>query len=56
MFDPASFFGHSEFELSIMDMFGGFDKPFWDAYHAKVCAPLAIEEGRGEQPGKVLRG
>lgn len=38
MFDPASFFGHSEFELSIMEMFGGFEKPFWDAYHAKVRA------------------
>lgn len=36
MFDPASFFGHSEFELSIMEMFGGFEKPFWDAYHLKV--------------------
>lgn len=36
MFDPASFFGHSEFELAIMDMFGGFQEPFWTAYHAKV--------------------
>lgn len=36
MFDPASFFGHSEFELAIMDMFGGFQQPFWTAYHAKV--------------------
>lgn len=38
MFDPASFFGHSEFELAIMDMFGGFQEPFWTAYHAKVRA------------------
>eukprot|EP00752_Nemacystus_decipiens_P007970 g7123.t1 len=36
MFDPASFFGHSEFELAIMDMFGGFQEPFWTAYHAKI--------------------
>lgn len=36
MFDPASFFGHSEFELAIMDMFGGFQEPFWNAYHGKV--------------------
>ena len=36
MFDPASFFGHSEFELAIMDMFGGFQEAFWMAYHAKV--------------------
>lgn len=37
MFDPASFFGHSEFELAIVDMFGGFQEPFWSAYHGKVC-------------------
>ena len=36
MFDPASFFGHSEFELAIMDMFGGFQEPFWKSYHDKV--------------------
>lgn len=45
MFDPASFFGHSEFELAIMDMFGGFQEPFWAAYHAKVqtcCCILHI--------------
>ncbi|CAM9738390.1 unnamed protein product [Ascophyllum nodosum] len=41
MFDPASFFGHSEFELAIMDMFGGFQEAFWMAYHAK----LPKEEG-----------
>lgn len=39
MFDPASFFGHSEFELAIMDMFGGFQEAFWEAYHAKVGPP-----------------
>ena len=38
MFDPASFFGHSEFELAIMDMFGGFQEPFWKSYHDKVRA------------------
>lgn len=45
MFDPASFFGHSEFELAIMDMFGGFEEPFWAAYHAKVraCAQAAAK-------------
>ena len=36
MFDPASFFGHSEFELAIIDMFGGFQEAFWTTYHAKV--------------------
>ena len=42
MFDPASFFGHSEFELAIMDMFGGFEEPFWAAYHAKVGACVLV--------------
>eukprot|EP00968_Pinguiococcus_pyrenoidosus_P019413 scaffold2114_cov253-Pinguiococcus_pyrenoidosus.AAC.8 len=36
IYDPASFFGHSEFELSIMRMFGGINQPFWDAYHAHI--------------------
>ena len=42
MFDPASFFGHSEFELAIMDMFGGFQDPFWASYHAKVRATMCM--------------
>lgn len=46
MFDPASFFGHSEFELAIMDMFGGFQEAFWTSYHAKVgCARDFAERG-----------
>ncbi|KAG5185668.1 fructosamine 3 kinase related protein [Tribonema minus] len=35
-FDPASFFGHSEFDLSIMDLFAGYTDAFWAAYHAKI--------------------
>lgn len=34
IFDPASFYGHSEYELSIADMFGGFPKAFYNAYHS----------------------
>ena len=33
IFDPASSYGHSEFELSISDMFGGFSSKFFAAYH-----------------------
>nr|XP_057904285.1 ketosamine-3-kinase [Doryrhamphus excisus] len=35
-FDPASFYGHSEFELAITGMFGGFNSSFYSAYHDKI--------------------
>ncbi|KAB7502565.1 Fructosamine-3-kinase [Armadillidium nasatum] len=33
IFDPASFYGHHEYELAIAGMFGGFGRSFWEAYH-----------------------
>jgi protein-ribulosamine 3-kinase len=36
VYDPSSFYGHSEFELSISKMFGGFNRAFYDSYHAKI--------------------
>lgn len=36
VFDPASFYGHSEFELAIAGMFGGFGNSFYSAYHSKI--------------------
>lgn len=36
IFDPASFYGHSEFELAIAGMFGGFSSSFYSAYHDKI--------------------
>ncbi|XP_035233233.1 ketosamine-3-kinase-like [Stegodyphus dumicola] len=33
IFDPAVFYGHSEYELSIADMFGGFPRSFYNAYY-----------------------
>ncbi|XP_038558234.1 ketosamine-3-kinase [Micropterus salmoides] len=36
IFDPASFYGHSEFELGIAGMFGGFNSSFYSAYHEKI--------------------
>ncbi|XP_061567662.1 ketosamine-3-kinase [Cololabis saira] len=36
IFDPAAYYGHSEFELAISKMFGGFDSSFFSAYHEKI--------------------
>lgn len=36
IFDPASFYGHSEYELAIAGMFGGFGGSFYNAYHEKI--------------------
>lgn len=36
IFDPASFYGHSEYELGIAGMFGGFSSSFYSAYHDKI--------------------
>lgn len=36
IFDPASFYGHSEYELAIAGMFGGFGSSFYNAYHEKI--------------------
>ncbi|CAL4073255.1 unnamed protein product, partial [Meganyctiphanes norvegica] len=33
IFDPASFYGHHEYDLAISGMFGGFSRSFWDGYH-----------------------
>ncbi|KAL8761469.1 MAG: hypothetical protein Q9184_002404 [Pyrenodesmia sp. 2 TL-2023] len=36
VFDPSAVYGHNEYELGIMTMFGGFGKSFFDEYH-KMC-------------------
>ncbi|KAM4665235.1 ketosamine-3-kinase-like [Discoglossus pictus] len=36
IFDPAAFYGHSDFELAIAGMFGGFGGSFYSAYHTKI--------------------
>ena len=33
IFDAASFYGHSEYDLGIAKMFGGFGQAFFTAYH-----------------------
>ena len=45
VFDPACYYGHHEAELSIMGMFGGFTRDFYEAYHALIPK----EEGFSER-------
>lgn len=44
VFDPASFYGHSEFELAIALLFGGFPRAFFAAYHRKVPKAPGFEQ------------
>ncbi len=34
LIDPATYFGHRETDLAMMELFGGFDQRFYDAYRA----------------------
>ncbi|XP_046680712.1 ketosamine-3-kinase-like isoform X2 [Homalodisca vitripennis] len=36
IFDPATFYGHHEYDLAIAGMFGGFNRSFYDAYHKLI--------------------
>lgn len=45
IFDPACFYGHSEFDLAIMRMYGGFTDEFWNTYFDEIP----------KQPGFELR-
>lgn len=44
IFDPSSFYGHSEFELGIAGMFGGFNNAFYSAYHEKIPKAPGFEK------------
>ncbi|KAG8507534.1 Ketosamine-3-kinase, partial [Galemys pyrenaicus] len=44
IFDPASFYGHSEYELAIAGMFGGFSSSFYAAYHARIPKAPGFEK------------
>ncbi|XP_030063896.1 ketosamine-3-kinase isoform X1 [Microcaecilia unicolor] len=44
IFDPASFYGHSEYELGIAGMFGGFGSTFYSAYHSKIPKAPGFEK------------
>ena len=36
VFDPSGVYGHSEYELGVMRMFGGFGASFWREYEGLV--------------------
>jgi len=44
VFDPSSVYGHSEYELGIMNMFGGFGSAFFKEYHSLVPKAEPKEE------------
>ncbi|KAF5024033.1 hypothetical protein F66182_3880 [Fusarium sp. NRRL 66182] len=43
VYDPSAVYGHSEYELGIMSMFGGFSNHFWQEYErlAPKAEPIA---------------
>ncbi|KAJ5653181.1 hypothetical protein N7490_000184 [Penicillium lividum] len=44
VYDPCVCYGHNEFELGIMHMFGGFGTRFFDQYHRVVPKTAPVEE------------
>ncbi|KAI9807515.1 MAG: hypothetical protein M1825_005455 [Sarcosagium campestre] len=44
VFDPSACYSHSEYDLGIMNMFGGFDGKFWKEYHRLVPKTEPVEE------------
>ncbi|XP_067860622.1 ketosamine-3-kinase-like [Heptranchias perlo] len=46
IFDPASFYGHSEYDLAISGIFGGFSTAFYTAYHNKIPKVPGFEKRR----------
>lgn len=44
VYDPSACYAHSEFELGIMRMFGGFGTRFFEEYHGVVAKTEPVEE------------
>lgn len=44
IFDPASFYGHHEYDLGIASMFGGFGKRFYDSYFEEIPKQPGFEK------------
>ncbi|PHH89345.1 hypothetical protein CDD83_6219 [Cordyceps sp. RAO-2017] len=44
VFDPSAVYGHAEYELGIMTMFGGFGPDFWREYHELVPKAEPVAE------------
>jgi len=49
VYDPSACYGHSEYELGIMKLFGGFGEAFWKDYHT-LCPKT---EPTGEYDDRV---
>ena len=44
VYDPSSVYGHSEYELGIMRMFGGYSSTFWREYAVLVPKDQPVDE------------
>ncbi|EEC08540.1 ketosamine-3-kinase, putative [Ixodes scapularis] len=44
IYDPAAFYGHAEFDLSIAKLFGGFDAAFYSAYFKVIPKAPGFEK------------
>ncbi|KAF2089821.1 Ketosamine-3-kinase [Saccharata proteae CBS 121410] len=44
VYDPSACYAHSEYEIGIMKMFGGFGKTFFDEYHRLCPKTEPVEE------------
>jgi len=44
LIDPAVYYGHRSIDLAMTRLFGGFRKPFYDAYHYHFPLPSNYEE------------
>ncbi|KAI5456333.1 Fructosamine/Ketosamine-3-kinase [Mariannaea sp. PMI_226] len=44
VYDPSAVYGHSEYELGIMKMFGGFSGHFWKEYESLVPKAEPVDE------------
>ncbi|MEJ1284153.1 fructosamine 3 kinase [Cricetulus griseus] len=55
IFDPASFYGHSEYELAIAGMFGGFSSSFYSAYHSPLLCVISRHSGPRVSMEQLLR-
>lgn len=44
LIDPAIYFGHRSIDLAMTTMFGGFSKPFYEAYHYHFPFPANYKE------------
>ncbi len=44
IYDPACFYGHHEFDLAIMRMYGGYNDEFWTTYFERIPKQQGFEQ------------